>query len=78
MAATFASSQSSVAYDKSASQATGALNTGMGYDPNTATTVTKTTQYMGGAVETIGYGKGVALQKHASDAPLKKSKAVSE
>lgn len=52
---TFSSAPASVAYDKSAKQPLGALNTGMGYDPTTASTVTKTTQYMGGAAETIGY-----------------------
>lgn len=68
--ATYASAKSVVAYDKDASQPMGALCTGMGYDPTTATTTTKTTQYIGGAVETIGYAKGVA------DAPPVKASAA--
>lgn len=78
MPATFSSAPASVAYDKSVSQATGALSTGMGYDPATATTVTKATQYMGGAVETIGYGKGVAQVAPEVEAPAKLSKPVSK
>lgn len=60
MAATFSSAPASVAYDKTASQATGALCTGMGYDPKVATTATVASKYIGGAAQTIGYGKGVA------------------
>lgn len=64
---TFSSAPASVAYDKAASQPLGALSTGLGYDPTTATTATKATQYIGGAVETIGYGKGVAAVGEAEE-----------
>jgi hypothetical protein len=42
----------------------------MGYDPDVATTATVATQYIGGAAETIGYGKGVQ-----GPDPVKVSKA---
>lgn len=58
MPATFSSAPAAVAFDKSASQPMGALSTGMGYEPDVALTVTVTTQYIGGAAETIGYGSG--------------------
>lgn len=61
--ATFASTQSAVAYDKAASQPLGALCSGIGYDPNTNTTTTVSNTYIGGQVETIGFGQGVLNSK---------------
>lgn len=52
---TYAASVSNIAYDKSASQVTGALCTGMGYAPNVDVASTTVTQYMGGNTLTIGY-----------------------
>jgi hypothetical protein len=72
MAATFSSAPAAVAFDKSASQALGALSTGMGYEPNVALTTTVATQYIGGAVETIGYGSGADVPPAAT---LTKAKA---
>lgn len=52
---TFAASTSNIAYDKVASNKLGALCTGMGYAPDVDVATTKTTQYIGGAAETISY-----------------------
>lgn len=57
--ATFASTPAAVAYDQAASQPLGALCSGIGYDPNTNTTTTVSNTYIGGATETIGFGRGV-------------------
>lgn len=57
--ATFASTPATVAYDTSATQPLGALSTGMGYDPTTPTSTTVTNSYIGGQIETIGFGQGV-------------------
>lgn len=56
--ATFAESKSAVAYDKN--NASGALVTGMGYDPDTPATTTTPIQYMGGVSGSIGYHNGSA------------------
>lgn len=56
---TYSSAPASIAFEKAASQPLGALSTGMGYAPDTAITVTTTTQYIGGAAQSIGYAKGV-------------------
>lgn len=58
--ATFSSCASTVAYDKNPTQPLGALSSGIGYNPATLVTATLANTYIGGATETIGYGKGVA------------------
>lgn len=54
-APSFAFTPAAIAYDKTASQATGALCTGMGYDPKTLATATVNSKYMGGAAQVIGF-----------------------
>jgi hypothetical protein len=69
---TYSSAPASVAYEKAASQPLGALCTGMGYAPDTAITTTTTTQYIGGAAQSIGYAKGVqGVQEELHEAPHK-------
>ena len=58
---TFSSAPTAAAFDKTASQPLGALSTGMGYDPAVATTETTQSKYIGGADQTIGYGKGTQV-----------------
>jgi hypothetical protein len=54
-APSYAASVSNIAFDKSPSQKTGALCTGMGYAPDVDPASTTVTQYMGGNTLTIGY-----------------------
>jgi hypothetical protein len=63
---TFSSAQSVTAFDKSANQPLGALSTGMGYPADKDVADTTSANYIGGAAQTIGYGKGVQVNPPAS------------
>lgn len=59
-APSFAASKSNIAYMKAPANPMGALNTGMGYDPEVLVTATVNTQLIGGAAEVIGYSAPTA------------------
>lgn len=60
--ASFSSAPASCAFDKGANQPLGALCTGMGYPADKAIADTTAASYIGGAAQTIGYGKGVQAE----------------
>lgn len=71
----FSSAPAAVAYDKNATQPLGAICTGMGYSPDEQITATTAASYIGGAAQSIGYGKGVQAVETESEQPPHKGKA---